>query len=178
MIYTDSRKNEIIIPWTEIESISRNRKVIYLSYNPYIVHTYTINSSKLKKSLSLNDQTFAADEIVQKVELATLDHLYAPALRKYQEGNVSFEAVSLSPQGISYRNKMLPWSQVAHFTVNKQTGAITIRQHGQHSMWANVASGKVNNVVVLRMLIEKNVLPEYGFHFETTPVPNRQAKRG
>lgn len=118
------------------------------------IHTYTVNcidGTQLKL-----DQTFAhLLQLGRSLEVGTAPYIFPGILKMYQMSrSVVFGSVTVTPQGLSYGAKTLPWAEVKSIKIDEYYGQIVIKKQGKLFIWASIALGDVPNVEVFRMLVQ------------------------
>lgn len=68
--------------------------------------------------------------------------------------SLAFGQLLVQQSGLTWRGNMLPWQELQSFTINEDTGIITIKKHNQWLRWAAIQTGKIPNIEVLKTLIK------------------------
>jgi hypothetical protein len=119
-----------------------------------IVHTYTvdcIDGTRLKL-----DKTFAhLRHLGRSLEIGTAPYIFPGIFHAYQRSQpVVFGLLSVTPQGLWYRAKTLPWTEMKSITIDEYNGRVVIKKQGKLFGWASIELGDLPNVEVFRMLIQ------------------------
>lgn len=148
-VYTSGSQLNVI-RWDRVEAVWM--KIVRTSrYNSSTRNTYTIKSpdgSQVVISSHLKKVKELGEVIMNEV---TRRHL--PLARQaYASGvPVSFGDLSVSLQGIGFRDKFLPWPEVKD--VNLVNGTVQVKKQGSMLAWASVDVAKVSNLPVLLQLV-------------------------
>ncbi|EFH87461.1 DUF6585 family protein [Ktedonobacter racemifer] len=147
-IYTSGSQLNVI-RWDRVEAVWM--KVVRTSRYGSARHTYTIKSpdgSQVVISSHLKKVKELGDVIMNEV---TRRHL--PLARQaYASGvPVSFGDLSVSLQGIGFRDKLLPWPEVKD--VKLVNGSVQVKKQGSMLSWATIDVAKVSNLPILLQLV-------------------------
>lgn len=145
------------IRWDEITKLW---KEVHIEDKAPIYRSYTLQRADHTR-LRFNDELQHIEQLGHIVEEQVTHYLLPHALYAYQAAQpVTFDALTLQTQGITVKEQLLPWQQVAHITIHDL--AMSIYQHGEHQPWATLSSTTISNLCVLKPLIDyvRNVLAE------------------
>lgn len=119
-----------------------------------IVHTYTVDCIDGTR-LTL-DKTFAhLRQLGRSLEVGTAPHIFPRVLDEYRRNrSVVFGPVTVTPQGLCYRAKTLPWTETKSIEIDEYNGRIAVKKQGKLFGWASIALGDLPNVEVFRMLVQ------------------------
>jgi hypothetical protein len=171
--------NQKVIFWSEIRYI-RCKVSINLSANDasgprYTYSFYNMNGGALL-ALSFDGawqkQLQAA---IKVIEQATTAILSPPVLEAYQQGeDCQFGSLTLSLQGISYKENMLLWNEIQTFDFG--IDVIKIKRPGDRFLkkWASIPLGDLYNLDVVKKLVE---VAASTHHFQMTTYPHKHTKQ-
>lgn len=147
-VYTSGSQLNVI-RWDRVEAVWM--KVVRSSRYSSTRHTYTIKSpdgAQVVISSHLKKVKELGDVIMNEV---TRRHL--PLARQaYASGvPVSFGDLSVSLQGIGFRDKLLPWHEVKD--VKLVNGSVQVKKQGSMLSWATIDVAKVSNLPILLQLV-------------------------
>jgi hypothetical protein len=88
-------------------------------------------------------------------EVGTAPYIFPRVLNTYQMSQaVVFGPLTVTPWGLSYREKTLPWTEMKSIKIDENYGQIAIKKQGKLFGWASVALSDLPNVEVFRMLVQ------------------------
>jgi hypothetical protein len=178
LVHQDRHETKVIL-WSDIRYIRHKGRITGLGSNsPSTQHRYVFQGRDRETLLTLEfDGTWEwrKRRIVEMIEQATSAILYPPALEAYQQNkDCLFGDVTLSRWGVSYGGKMLPWNEVKVFAIGLETICIKRPGDGLLKWWLNAPSETVDNVEVMRKLVE---VAASTHHFNIQNYPKYKTRR-
>ena len=119
-----------------------------------IKHTYTVNC--IDGTFLKLDDTFAhVRQLGGSLEVETAPYILPGVLSTYQMSqSVVFGPLAVTPEGLRYGAKTLPWTEMESININEYHGQIVIKKRGNLLVWASIGLGNLPNIEVFRMLIQ------------------------
>lgn len=137
------------IRWDEIIKLW---KVVRIEGDTHIYRSYTLQRSD-HTYLRFNDELHHVEQLGRIVEEQVTHYLLPYALLAYQAAQpVSFDALTLHTQGITVKERVLPWSHIAHISIHDLT--MSIYQRDEPQPWASLPAATISNLGVLKALID------------------------
>ena len=143
--------------WDDIDAvwqqITRNYYNGVYTGTTYVYTIQTRNGEKFKITNVYKD----VESLGNIMQSEVTKRLLPPMVRAYQSGQtVSFGKLSLSPQGLIYKDKQLAWNEIKDLKIDR--GYISVKKEGgRWSNWASVSAASVPNLLVFLAMIDSIV---------------------
>jgi len=145
------------VRWDQAESVTQavTRQTIRVYLIPVAritYHAYTVRRPDGTK-LTFKDGLRNVESLGNTITRATAQYLTPRAIAAYNSGApVAFGGLSISQQGISKGQTLLPWSQFQNYQINN--GRVLIRQQGKRLNWSSTPVRNVPNLLVFVALMD------------------------
>lgn len=121
---------------------------------------YTVRSRDGKQSV-LTGELGGIAALGEHIQEQVTRRMLPRSLAAYNAGETqSFKNLRLDREGLTYRGKSLPWSEVEEVRIDR--GALTIRAKGRRAAWASLTASGTPNLPTLLALLDKTVRVQQG----------------
>lgn len=160
LFYRKGRKTQAV-RWEQIERVRHQYTVYHRKKKQHPTRiTYTFEIAE-QPNLVLSAAITSVDEINALVERELTKRLLPMVQADYQVGKpVVFSGLSLTREGIKYREKAVTWERVSKVNVGPEK--LVIERDDNYSDWLTVSLSDIANLCVLESLLE-NIRREKGF---------------
>ncbi|HLU11172.1 MAG TPA: DUF6585 family protein [Oceanobacillus sp.] len=147
-------KNVKVTRWDDItavwQQITRNYYNGIYTGTTYVYTILTKSGEKFKITNVYKD----VESLGNTIQSEVTKRLLPPMVQAYQSGQtVNFGVLSLSPQGLSYKNKHLAWNEIKDLKI--QQGYISVKKEGGRWFnWASVSAASVPNLFVFLSMVD------------------------
>ena len=150
-ILAERSKNEIV-RWEQVSAFWQSITRPYINgISAKTRYFYRIQTRENRK-YTFGDNVSDIAEMGQKLTREITRTLLPGVIAAYESGEtVSFGKFRINKQGISERQKTLPWNRVERIEV--ETGRILLKKRGQYLNWSNVLVAEIPNALVLVELV-------------------------
>jgi hypothetical protein len=146
-----------VVRWDQVESFlqavtRRTTRAYGIPVARFTSHIYTVRRMDGTK-LTFKDGLRNVENLGNTIARATAHRLTPRAIAAYNSGApVAFGNLSISQQGISMGQKLLPWSEYQGYQI--KNGAVSIRQQGKKLNWATLPVRRFPNLLVFVALMD------------------------
>lgn len=146
-----------VLRWDQVESFVQNvtRTTNTFSGIPLsrvTIHVYTVRRVDGTK-LVFRDSLRHVEGLGNTIARATAQRLLFRAIAAYSSGApVAFGELTISQQGISKGQTLLPWNQFQNYQISN--GTVLIRQQGKRLNWSSTPVRNVPNLLVFVALMD------------------------
>jgi hypothetical protein len=141
------------VRWDDIravwQSITKNyRNGVYMG----TTYIYTVLAADNTK-LVFGNEIKGIEQLGQLIQREATNRLFPRMVAAYNAGQpVQFGDFAISREGITHKNKNLPWSEIEGAQINN--GFVTFKKQGKWFNWANVPVAQIPNMIVFLSLID------------------------
>lgn len=172
LIYRKHRSQQTIY-WRDVREVRhRMRRYSVGGSNGGMIirwraHTYVINCYD-NTSITLYWTFEKIQQLGRHAEVETARSLFLPAWESFQKNpSMTFGPLTVTAQGIYYRQKPLLWRDMESIDINEQVrGRVVIAKQRQWFRWASVSLGEIPNVEIFRELV-LHIKPEWVMVYNT-----------
>ncbi len=143
-----------IMRWDEIVGVWQAiTKHYYNGIYTGTTHTYTVQKADGTKT-KYNDSLKNVEELGNTIQQEVTKRLLPRAVATYNSGGtVSFGKLAISPMGLAWGDKSLPWADIQGVQINK--GMLSVKKQGKWLNWANIPVASIPNMLVALTLIDR-----------------------
>ena len=139
--------------WDEIRSITQMGVMAYVDSD---AHKYNLVIDPVVGQGFTIDSTFAGIAQLQKDTVAAYTRAMLPVMeRRLLTGEElpprTFGPLTVTPQGLTYEEQSLPWSEIGAVRVDK--GKVRLYQKGQSRQWAELNAPTFDNLALFKELV-------------------------
>jgi hypothetical protein len=140
------RWDDIRAVWQSITKHYRNG--IYTG----TTYLYTVQTAD-NRQMKFSNEFKGIEQLGQLIQTEATNRLFPRMIAAYNAGQpVPFGDFTISKDGISHKNKNLPWSEIEGAQINN--GYVTFKKQGKWFNWANVPVAAIPNLIVFLSLID------------------------
>lgn len=144
----------VVVRWDEIAGVWQAiTKHYYNGIYTGTTHAYTVQKADGTQT-KFNDTLKNVEELGNTIQQEVTKRLLPRAAATYNNGGtVSFGKLAISPMGLSWGDKSLPWAEIQGVQVNK--GVLSVKKQGKWLKWANIPVATIPNLLVALTLIDR-----------------------
>lgn len=141
--------------WDDIREIYQDIYTYRVNFVPVVNrHNYTLNGADGRK-IKLTRSIHKIEEVGPMLHQAVTKHQVPKAIDTLKSGGtVSFGPFALNNQGLTMKNKPIPWNEIKSVRVNN--GSIMVDRAGKIT-WSGIAASSIPNLYLFLTLIDRIV---------------------